>query len=80
MIEPFFEIDYLNQKLSISTKKIEEQVLFKIDFSGGNKPVIICRATNFQGNKFWTSVPEGRQTEAEQIGPLIEQYYRSKQN
>ncbi len=35
-------------------------------------------ATNANNEKFWTSIPEGRQELAQQVGPLIENYYRSK--
>jgi len=40
-------------------------------------PVVVTRADNFQGGKFWTSIPEENQNLAEEIGPLIEAFYRS---
>ncbi|OKS88709.1 hypothetical protein RG47T_4187 [Mucilaginibacter polytrichastri] len=30
--------------------------------------------------RFWTSLPEGRQVEAEKVGPLIARYFKNKKN
>jgi hypothetical protein len=74
-----FEIESYKGKLIVETMNLPGQVLFKVFFPDNTRPVVICRATNFNQAKFWTSVPEGRQIEAEAIGPLIEQYFRTKQ-
>lgn len=79
MIDPNFELDYLNEKLSVQTRELRGRVLFKVSFPKGADPLIVTQANDSNGEKFWTCVPEGRQEEAEQIGPLIKQYYRSKQ-
>lgn len=37
------------------------------------------RALAHSGLKFWTSIPEGRQSEAEHFGPLIEKFMKREQ-
>ena len=72
-----FSVDFNANKLNIEEVTVPGQTFFKIRFPN-DKVLIILRATNIDGAKFWTSVPEGNQKTAEQVGPLIEQYYRSK--
>ena len=76
-LEDHFEIEYQDIPIKVETIKLPTQVLFKANLINKH-PLILCRATDFNQAKFWTSMPEGRQKEAEEIGPLIEQYYRSK--
>ncbi|MFT3826632.1 MAG: hypothetical protein QM731_22110 [Chitinophagaceae bacterium] len=46
--------------------------------SGQNIPTVcIHKATNFEGQLFWTSIPEGKQKLAESIGPLIDEFYHN---
>ena len=47
---------------------------FHIKFSSTRKPLLVVRATDINRDKFWTSMPEGRQMEAEGVGKLIEKY------
>ena len=53
-------------------------VAYKIEFSSQRKPLIIARAKGKEAPYFWTSIPEGRQKEAEGVGLLIEQYLLDK--
>ncbi|CAN5818151.1 hypothetical protein BH10BAC2_BH10BAC2_26860 [soil metagenome] len=71
--EPFV-IKYGNTSLYIAPVEIIDRFAFQISFSSSRKPILIVRAVDFSGNRFWTSMPEGRQKEAEGIGLLIEQY------
>ncbi|MEP7143657.1 MAG: hypothetical protein ABI707_12335 [Ferruginibacter sp.] len=73
-----FEIEYGNSTLKIEQISLPGQVLFKVIFPDSTPPVVVLRATDYNQSRFWTSMPEGRQALAEKIGPLIEQYYRSK--
>ena len=57
------------QKLDIS-----KDVVYHVAFSSNRKPIVIARARFEDSKARWTSVPEGRQKEAEGIGALIEQY------
>ncbi len=71
--EPF-EIIYRGNFLKVISINIEKQVLYRIQFPDNTPPLIICSATNFDKEKFWTSVPEGRQQLALETGLLIDQY------
>jgi len=78
MEKEIFEVENNQEKLTVETINLPGQVLFKILFPDNTRPLVICRATNSNQARFWTSIPEGRQREAEVIGPLIEKYFRSK--
>lgn len=49
-------------------------------FQDGRKPLVIARASNVDAAKFWTSIPEGRQKEANEVGSLIETYLNKIQD
>jgi hypothetical protein len=70
-----FEVIYKEQSLPVEKLTIGANTLFRIG-GIGKTPLILTRAMGEDGKKFWTSIPEGRQNEALQIGPLIESYYR----
>jgi len=53
-------------------------VVFKVWFSSKRKPITIARAKGMDAPFFWTSIPEGRQNEAEGVGNLIEEYLLDK--
>ena len=74
-MEPVFEIEWKGNWVKVQTFEISNQRVFRVMI---NPPIVILRANHEGGYKFWTSMPEGRQSEAKAIGPLIEQYYRSK--
>ena len=76
-MDEVFEIEMEGKLTKVQSFDIGGQRLFKV-FIDTKPPIIILRANHNEGHKFWTSMPEGRQREAEKIGPFIEQYYRSK--
>jgi hypothetical protein len=47
---------------------------------GNGKVFTITVGKGLANEKFWTSIPEGRQEEAEEVGKLIAAYIRSKKN
>ena len=73
--EPF-EITYGNTTVYITPVDIPGRYGFQVKFSSARKPLLVVRATDYNGDKFWTSMPEGRQREAEGVGELIENYIR----
>jgi len=77
-IEPPFEITSGELVLRISEHRINHTAVFHIRFSDKRKPLNITVAENSDGERFWTSTPEGRQTEAEQIGKIVASYIRNK--
>jgi len=74
-----FELDYKDGKILVQRHSIEAQVIFKITFSNERPPLVVTRAIHSNAYKFWTSIPEGRQKEAEEIGALISEYFKSFQ-
>ena len=50
---------------------------FEVSFSSPRKPLIIARTKDIDKKIFYTSIPEGRQNEAEDIGALISEYFKS---
>ena len=74
-MEETFDIMWKDNAVNVLTFDINNQRMFRVIL---NPPIVILRANHEEGYKFWTSIPEGRQPEAKVIGPLIEQYYRSK--
>lgn len=72
-----FEITIQGKKEAVQIIKRGLTTIYVIKFTG-KAPLAINRATRFEGGFFWTSVPEGRQPEAEAIGPLIDEYLKTK--
>ena len=76
-LDKSFQIQFADLNLLIETIEIPKQVLFRVTFPDKRLPLTIGRVYNFNHEKFWTSIPEGRLKEAQQIGPLIEAWYRA---
>jgi hypothetical protein len=74
-IETPFEILYKGNKVRVTEHSIDEKRVFRVYL---NKPLSITVAETRAEQKFWTSVPQGRQQEAEETGKLIANYIRSK--
>lgn len=77
-IEPPFEIRCNEQLLHVAEHEINGKRIFHVNFSSGLKPLVITVGLNARDQKFWTSVPEGRQREATEIGKLIAEHIRAK--
>ncbi|MES2429291.1 MAG: hypothetical protein V4556_00040 [Bacteroidota bacterium] len=73
-----FDLEFGVNTIRVERLEIPGQTFFRVNFSNKIPTLNLLRATNSQNEKFWTSVPEGRLVLAQQIGLLIEQYYRSK--
>jgi len=57
---------------------LQGHVAYHVYFSSKRKPIVVAKANFVDSDAKWTSVPEGRQKEAEGIGALIEQYLSMK--
>jgi hypothetical protein len=77
-IEPPFEIEFDGITANVREHDVNDTRVFHITFSDKRKPLVITVADAPGNKKWWTSVPQGRQTEAEQIGKLIATYIRAK--
>lgn len=76
--EDRFEIIYNNVKMKVERLQLPGHTAFRVIFSSARKPLVLARAINAEKGKFWTSIPEGRQKEAEGMGALIEDYFKNK--
>ncbi|MGZ3814174.1 MAG: hypothetical protein ACXVA0_20745 [Mucilaginibacter sp.] len=71
-----FEIDMEGQSVQITIHKIKAAKVFHLVYPSRRPDLNITVAINNDGEKFWTSMPEGRQEEAELAGKLIAAYLR----
>jgi hypothetical protein len=74
-----FEITYQGLTAMVAEHSLKSGRVFHVDFAQPTiKPLIITVAYDSDDKKFWTSVPEGRQDLAEEIGRLVAGYIRNK--
>ena len=72
-----FELLYGSKKLEVTPVKAGGNYVFVVKFTDGTRhPLSLTRASGMDKPKFWTSIPEGRQKEAEAIGPFITAHYQ----
>ena len=77
-MEASFTIEYEGSAATVTEHELQEMRIFRITFTGQRKPLVITVAERPGGKKWWTSVPQGRQKEAEEVGRLIADYIRAK--
>jgi hypothetical protein len=71
-----FTVELNKQTIQVSVHTIKSARIFHIVYPGTTPPLDITIAEYSDGLKFWTSVPEGRQEEAELAGKVIAVYIR----
>jgi hypothetical protein len=69
------DIDYKGDAVKVQIIDVVGQRIYKVNFPSA-APVFLTRAKNAEGKYFWTSVPEGKQQLAEEIGAIIEPYLK----
>jgi hypothetical protein len=57
---------------------VQGSVAYYVEFSSERKPIVVAKAAFVTSPATWTSIPEGRQKEAEGVGKLIELYLTKK--
>lgn len=72
-----FSVSDGDLSLQVTEHSIGDQQVFHVVFGDGRKPIVVSRAFTATG-KLWTSIPQGRQKEAERVGALISQYFKNK--
>jgi len=72
-----FDIELYGHVVAVSLHIIKSAKVFHIIFGDHRQPLNITVATDSDDRKFWTSVPEGRQEEAEVAGKAIAAYLRA---
>jgi hypothetical protein len=74
-----FQFEHNNIKLTVAVLLIEQSVLYRVKFNSLRPPIFITKAKDINAKEFWTSIPEGRQEEAESLSKLIDYYLQSKE-
>ena len=74
-----FDLAFGNSTIRVEQIQIPGQTFFRVNFSNQIPQLALLRATDANGARFWTSIPEGRQKEAEGVGRLIEEYFKTIQ-
>ena len=72
-----FESELEGVKLRIEEHSIGETKVFRIAFSDARNPLTVSKTSTANG-KMWMSIPQGRQREAEKIGELITEHFKTK--
>ena len=75
------EFSFTAHKVELTCKRLNfpGYVAFDVKFSSERQPIVVARAKGMEKPFFWTSIPEGRQKEAEGVGKLIEEYLLDKE-
>lgn len=76
--EDIFELNFKDGMIRVQRHLVSNQIIYRIVFSDKRIPLVITRALTGNSAHWWTSIPEGRQREAEEIGLLIEKYLEAK--
>ena len=71
-----FDIELNGQIAHVTAHTIKSARVFHLVYPKSRAPLNITIAEKADGEKFWTSVPEGRQDEAELAGKVIATYIR----
>lgn len=74
-----FDINFSGRVLKVKEVKMGKDKLYVVS-GEGMQPLGLTVARAHGGGEFWTSMPEGRQQEAEDIGPLIDEYLKNTNN
>jgi hypothetical protein len=77
-IEPPFGLEFDGHMIRISEHELQGKRVFHVDFKDSRKALVLTVGLGLRDQKFWTSIPQGRPDEAQQIGKLIAEYIRAK--
>ena len=77
-LEDSFTFEAHGVSLTCERVNLPRLVAYRVVFSSKREPIIITQAKSLDNSKFWTSIPEGRQKEAEGVGKLIDEYLKTK--
>jgi len=76
--EDIFELSFKDGMIRVQRHLVSNQTIYRIVFSDKRNPLVITRALTDNAARWWTSIPEGRQRESEEIGALIQQYFETQ--
>jgi hypothetical protein len=74
-----FDLELNGVTMKVTELDLPGHIAFDVVFSSKRLPLVVARARKNERQIFWTSIPEGRQQEAEGVGKLIEDYFKKKE-
>ncbi|QIH33444.1 hypothetical protein [Sphingobacterium sp. DR205] len=72
-----FELEVDGVKIIVTEHTVQDQQVYRLIFDDKRSPLVITRAVTWHGD-LWTSLPQGRQEEAEKFGKLVSEYLNRK--
>ena len=78
--QDIFELGFKEGMIRVQQHFVASHTIYRIVFSDKRDPFVITRVLTDNAARRWTSIPEGRQREAEEIGPLITDYIKANQS
>lgn len=72
-----FEVEVGGFKIKVIELTLNDEQIFRLIFDDGKAPLVITKAATWSG-AIWTSIPQGRQTEAELYGNEIGKYLKNQ--
>jgi hypothetical protein len=76
--EDIFDLTFKEGTIRVQRHLVSNQTIYRIVFSDKRNQLVITRALTDNAAYWWTSIPEGRQRESEEIGALIQQYFETQ--
>ena len=73
-----FELQLNGVTMQVYELAIPKYTAFRVEFSSRRQPLVVAKTKDAAKEIFWTSIPEGRQKEAEGVGKLIEAYIKKR--
>jgi hypothetical protein len=73
-----FSFEAYGVTLTCQRLDIQGAVAYLVSFSSNRKSIVVAKAEFVNHPANWTSIPEGRQKEAEGVGQLIETFLAEK--
>jgi hypothetical protein len=69
-----FQLKSNGVSMKVEKLKLPMLTAFRVKFKGARQPLVIIPQINSNAIKFWKSIPEERQEEADEVGSLIDRY------
>ncbi|EFK36038.1 MULTISPECIES: hypothetical protein [Chryseobacterium] len=70
-----FTVEIKGLKIAVIEHTVQDQKVFHLAFADNRKPLVITKAKTWNG-EIWTSIPQGRQQEAEKFGNEISKHLK----
>jgi hypothetical protein len=74
-VENGLPLVYKGVRIIVTKHIIRATEIYRVIFEDRRPPLMITEAKNDKGRVFWTSVPEGRLEEAQDIAMLVDEHY-----